>query len=138
MYQHIQLIYHCSSVQRIEMLLVRDHNAAATRILHNWYSELPGWELCILMLAVQAALELDITHSFSFKACELVQQVSMSSGTSTPRGPLVDIDARPQRLRFLWILLHACRAIKRCSTVSRAAGPSFQPGGWQTPEPTCS
>jgi hypothetical protein len=68
MYQHIQLVYHCSSVQRIEMLLVRDHNAAATRIWHNWYSELPGWELCILMLAVQAALELDITHSFSFKA----------------------------------------------------------------------
>jgi len=75
MYQHIQLIYHCSSVQRIEMLLVRDHNAAATRILHNWYSELPGWELCILMLAVQAALELDITHS----QLQLQSCVSLSS-----------------------------------------------------------
>jgi hypothetical protein len=68
------------------------------------YSEQPGRELCILMFCSSGGPA--ARYHSQLQSCslwELVQQVSMSSGTSTPCcGPLVDIDARPQRLRFLW------------------------------------
>lgn len=49
------------------------------------YSELPGWELCILMLCNSGGPAARYPSQLqSCSLCELVQQVSMSSGTSTP------------------------------------------------------
>jgi hypothetical protein len=144
MYQHIQHVSGCIVYKGIEMLLVRDHNAVATIPGYcTWYSGHGSLEaLYPHALQFRLAWSKISPHCSQHRSC-VRSSSKFSMPPSTPLVGYSSILTRPQRLRFLWMLLvplHAYRAIKRCCTVSRAAVPLIRtvPGCWQTPKPFCS
>jgi hypothetical protein len=74
------------------MLLVPDHNALATRVLYlvlaSWQSWPSVWKLCILISAVPAGLEQDITSLQPVQElCEVAQSVPLHLAPKLPGPP---------------------------------------------------